>query len=61
MVLICSVVMTVRQYRAVLDDDDDKTAVWEVFRTINDVPAVSALAYDYILGLGSLYVFWVTT
>jgi hypothetical protein len=60
MILVCTVVMYVRQYRVVLDDNH-KSAIWEGFRTLNDVPAVSALAYDYILGLGSLYVFWATT
>jgi hypothetical protein len=60
MILICTAVMYVKQYRVVLEDNH-KSAIWEGFRTLNDVPAVSALAYDYILGLGSLYVFWATT
>jgi hypothetical protein len=60
MILVCTAVMYVRQYRVVLADNY-KSAIWEGFRTLNDVPAVSALAYDYILGLGSLYVFWATT
>lgn len=60
MILICTAVLYVKQYRVVLEDNH-KSAIWEGFRTLNDVPAVSALAYDYILGLGSLYVFWATT
>jgi len=60
MILVCSVVMYVRQHRLVLQDNH-KNALWEGFRTLNHVPAVSAIAYDYILGLGSLYVFWAMT
>lgn len=60
MILICTAVLYVKQYRVVLEDNH-KSAIWEGFRTLNDVPAVSTLAYDYILGLGSLYVFWATT
>ena len=60
MIGICTAVMYVRQYKLVLEDNN-KSALWEGFRTLNHVPAVSALAYDYILGLGSLYVFWATT
>ena len=57
MVAAGAVMLHIRQSKFVLDDNH-KSAVWEGFAKINDDPAVSALAYDYILGVSSLYVFW---
>ena len=54
---ISAIALLVRQSKTILDDNF-KSAIWEGFRTINEHPAVSALAYDYLIGMTSLYVFW---
>lgn len=53
------VMLQIRQSKFVLDDNH-KSGVWEGFAIINDQPAVSALAYDYVIAMSSLYVFWAT-
>ena len=56
-IIVFATLLHVRQSLLVVGDNY-KNAIWEGFRTINDNPAVSALAYDYIIALASLYVFW---
>ncbi len=59
MIAAGAVVLHLKQTKLLLDDNH-KSAVWEGFRIINFNPATSALAYDYIIGVASLYIFWAT-
>lgn len=58
MMLVCTIVLQIRQSHLAIDNGENGAVIKEGLKTINEYPAVSALAYDYILGVFSSILFW---